>query len=116
MLKVAPLPKTWLIHNIFYKEKLEGFDRFGNERFADPVEIQFVRYDEDISYSRDTTQNKVNFSGIIFVDAQNSVGYPEEFLQNSIIEFNGKDLHITKCIKCYHPMSNIVRHYELEVV
>lgn len=112
---VKPLPKSWLIHSITYEGMLEEKDDYGNPQYAKPIEIKFVRYDPTTVFSRDSTQSKIVAEGVIFVDAVNSSPIPE-FIEESKIIFEGRELVLKKIIPCYQPTKNIIHHWELEVI
>lgn len=112
---VKPLPKSWLIHTITYKEILDEKDDYGNLTYKTPIDIEFVRYDPTTVFSRDNTQSKIVAEGVIFVDAVNSSPIPD-FKEESIIIFEDRELTLKKIVPCYHPNKNIIRHYELEVI
>lgn len=113
---IRPLPKSWLIHDITYIEKTEGTDDYGNPIHTDPIEIEFVRYDQTTVFSRDNTQTKIVAEGVIFIDAVNSSPLPEKFVEESTIVFEGRKLTLKKIIPCYYPNKNQIHHYELEVI
>ena len=115
-MRVRPLPKRWLIHDIIYEEKLPGKDSYGNPLYSDPVMIKHVRFDDSTVFSRDTTDTKILANAVIFVDATHSTNIPEKFVEESKITFNNKSYVLKKVIDCYFPMKNKVRHYELEVI
>lgn len=112
---IKPLPKSWLIHTITYKEILDEKDDYGNPAYVKPIDIEFVRYDPTTVFSRDNTQSKIVAEGVIFVDAVNSSSIPD-FKEESIIIFEGRELVLKKIIPCYHPNENKIHHYELEVI
>lgn len=114
-MNVPNLPKSWLIHDIIYKELTGSTDNYGEPVYADAITIKNVRYDYATVWSRDTTESKIVSDGVIFIDAVNSSPVLQ-FVQNSLIEFNGKEQYIKKVIPCYFPQSNVIRHYELEVL
>ena len=113
---IAPLPYNWLIHSIEYVEREKERDAFGNIVYKDAITIANVRYDEQTSYSRDTQENSLEYTGVIFVDARNSTNIPSQFVENSLIIFKGKELTLKRVITCYQPNTDLVRHYELEVI
>jgi len=112
---VKPLPKSWLIHTIAYKEILDEKDDYGNPKYDEPIDIEFVRYDPTTVFSRDNTQTKIVAEGVIFVDTVNSSPVPI-FKEESIIIFEGRELTLKKIVPCYYPNKNKIRHYELEVI
>lgn len=108
------LPKQWLIHSIEYKE-YQGVDDWDSEKFAKPIPISHVRFDDSTVFSRDSNQNKVLADAVIFVDAVHSV--PRiDFKERSKVSFNDKEYTIKKVVPCYYPTKNQVRHWELEVI
>lgn len=115
-MRIPPLPKRWLIHDIVYEEKLPGKDSYGNPRFADPVTIKHVRFDNETVFSRDTTETKIVANAVVFVDATHSTNLPKKFEEESKVTFNDKTYVLKKVIDCYHPTRNEIRHYELEVI
>jgi len=112
---VKPLPKSWLIHTITYKEILDEKDDYSNPTYMEPFEIKFVRYDPTTVFSRDNTQSKIVAEGVIFVDTVNSTPLPN-FKEESTIIFEGRELTLKKLMPCYHPTKNTIHHYELEVI
>lgn len=112
-MRIRPLPKAWLIHTIEYIPPAEE-DDWGNS-ISEPITINNVRYDQSSVFSRDATQTKIVADGVIFVDATHSSPIPD-FIEESKIVFNGRELTLKKVIPCYFPMSAKIRHYELEVI
>lgn len=115
-MRVKPLPKSWLIHEITYEEKLPGKDSYGNPLYADPVIIEYVRFDDSTVFSRDTTDTKIVANAVIFVDVTNSTNLPKEFLEQSKITFNDNEYTLKKVVDCYYPQKNEIHHWELEVI
>lgn len=115
-MRIGPLPKPWLIHDIIYEEKLPGKDSYGNPLYGDPVIINYVRFDNETVFSRDTTDTKIVANAVIFVDSTNSTNLPERFVEESKITFKGRTYTLKKVVDCYHPTKNEIRHYELEVI
>lgn len=115
-MRVPPLPKKWLIHTIEYREKLEGKDSYGNPRYADPITIKNVRFDDTTVFSRDQTQTKIQAEAVVFVDSTHSTNLPEKFLEESKITFNEREYTLKKVVTLYYPNKNKVRHWELEVI
>lgn len=112
---IPQLPKQWLIHSIFYSAKTDVTDDYGNAVHVPPMQINYVRYDPSFEHTRSSLDNKVLSRGVIFIDAIHSAPLPP-FVEDSIITFEGKQLVLKKVIPCYHPVKNVLRHYELEVV
>lgn len=110
------LPRSWLIHDIVYRQRLDGKDDYGNPLYAVPTIIKHVRVDQTTVFSRDKTQTKIMANAVIFVDARNSELIPDKFAEESIIAFNGQEYVLKKIVQCYHPKSDVVRHWELEVI
>lgn len=115
-MRIPPLPKRWLIHDIIYQERLPGKDSYGNPLFAEPIIIKHVRFDDSTVFSRDATDTKIVANAVIFVDATHSTNLPERFVEESKITFNGKEYTIKKVIDCYYPYKDEIRHWELEVI
>lgn len=115
LVRIRPLPKTWLIHSIVYEQYTDETDDFGNPSYAAPVTIEHVRFDESTVFSRDNTQTKVQANGVIFVDAVHSVP-SVTFKEQSQITFGERELVIVKVVPCYHPQSNEIHHWELEII
>lgn len=113
-MRVRPLPKSWLIHTIIYHPPSEE-DDWGNVTNPEPITINNVRYDQSTVFSRDSTQEKIQAEGVIFVDTANSSPIPD-FVEDTTIMFGKKRLTLKKIVPCYFPMSYKVRHWELEVV
>ena len=113
---IAPLPFNWLIHSVEYIERDKERDEFGNILYKPAVTIGNVRYDEQTSYARGVQENTLEYSGVIFVDARHSTNIPNPFIENSMILFKGKELTLKRVITCYQPNTDLVRHYELEVI
>src|SRR5699024_2844986 len=108
------LPKQWLIHTISYEE-YQGVDDWDNEEFAEPIDIEHVRFDDSTVFSRDSNQNKIVADAVIFVDAKHSKPI-KDFKERSKIIFNDSEYVLKKVIPCYYPTKNKIRHWELEVI
>lgn len=113
-MRIPPLPKKWLIHEIEYEGYL-GENDWGDVDYEPPITIKHVRFDDSTVFSRDSTQTKVLADAIIFVDAKNSNPVPE-FKEQSKVRFNGKEYVIQKVVPCYYPTEKRIHHYELEVI
>lgn len=112
---IPQLPKQWLVHNITYAAKTTETDDYGNPIKLEPIEISNVRYDPSFEHTRNTVDNKIAHRGVIFVDSVHSEPVPD-FVEDSSIFFQGRELILKKVIPCYHPIKNTVRHIELEVL
>jgi len=115
-MRVRPLPKRWLIHDIIYQERIPGKDSYGNPLFAEPTTIKHVRFDDSTVFSRDQTQTKIQAEAVIFVDSTHSTNVPEKFVEQSKITFNDEVYTLKKVVDCYYPNKNKIHHYELEVI
>lgn len=111
-----PLPMSWLIHSIEYAEYSDMRDEYGNDVIKDPITINNVRYDDGTNYSSNLQEDSLKYAGIVFVDARNSANLPTRFREKSKVYFDGKEMTINKIVNCYHPQSNVIHHYELEVI
>ncbi|KGL45403.1 hypothetical protein EP56_07550 [Listeriaceae bacterium FSL A5-0209] len=111
-----PIPKETLIHEIYYEELSEEQTPWGTREPATKNLISHVRVDLNTVFSRDSTQKKVVAEAIIFIDATNSVGVPDAFVEESKITFEGKEYTLKKVIPCFKVESNEIRHWELEVI
>lgn len=114
-MRVRPLPKSWLIHDIIYEGYTGRSDDWGNDKFEEPITIKHVRFDDSTVFSRDNTQTKVLANAVVFVDVKNSYPIPE-FKEQSRVTFNSKVYIVQKVVPCYYPTKNAVRHYELELI
>ncbi len=114
-MRVRPLPKSWLIHQIIYEGYTGKKDALQKPIYDTPIIINHVRYDQSTVFSRDGSQTKIVAEGVIFVDAVNSSPVPN-FIEESKITFDGRQLMIKKVIPLYYPTSEKVHHYELEVI
>lgn len=114
-MRIPPLPKSWLIHEIVYEGYTGKKDSWGNPKYDNPITIKHVRFDDSTVFSRDNTQTKVLANAVIFVDAVNSIPIID-FKEQSKVTFNGKEYIIQKVVPCYHPTDNSVHHWELEVI
>ena len=115
-MRVRPLPKRWLIHDIIYQERIPGKDSYGNPLFAEPTTIKHVRFDDSTVFSRDQTQTKIQAEAVIFIDSTHSTNLPEKFVEESKITFNEREYTLKKVVTLYYPHKNDVRHWELEVI
>jgi len=113
-MRIRPLPKSWLIHEIDYYPPSQK-DDWGNVIEPDPIHVEYVRYDNSTVFSRDSTQSKIVADGIIFVDAVNSSPVPK-FIEDTKIMFGKQELTLKKIVPCYYPNKNEVHHWELEVI
>lgn len=115
-MRVGPLPKRWLIHEIIYEGYTGQKDDWGNDLYEKPITIKHVRFDDSTVFSRDNTQTKVLANAVIFVDEKYSNPLPTIFKEQSKIHFNGKDYVLQKAIPCFQPTENKIHHWELEVI
>src|SRR5690606_36490281 len=115
-MRIGPLPKKWLIHEITYEGFTGEIDDYQNPLYGAPVAIKHVRFDDTTVFSRDKTQTKVVADAVIFVDAKYSNPLPSDFKEQSKVSFKGNDYIIQKVVPCYYPNKDEVRHYELEVI
>ncbi|WP_107841890.1 putative minor capsid protein [Metasolibacillus meyeri] len=113
---VRALPRSWLVHDIIYRQRLDGKDDYGNPLYAVPAIIKHVRFDQSTIFSRDKTQTKIMANAVIFVDTRNSTPIPDNFTEESIIIFDDKEYVLKKIVPCCHPKSSKVHHWELEVI
>lgn len=114
-MRIRPLPKNWLIHQIIYSGYTGKKDDFQKPVYDVPVIINHVRFDDSTVFSRDNSQNKIVAEAVIFVDSVNSSPVPI-FKEQSVIIFKGKQYTLKKVVPCYYPTEDRVRHWELEVV
>jgi len=115
-MRIPPLPKRWLIHEIQYEEYTGERDSYGNLIYADPVVIKHVRFDDETVFSRNATDTKILANAVIFVDSTHSTNLPEKFVEESKITFNEREYTLKKVVDCYYPHKNEIRHWELEVI
>ena len=115
LIKAKPLPRSWLVHTITYYQKQTGRDEWGNPKHDAEINIKNVRYDENSTFTRSVGEDNLSINGVIFVDAKHSTP-TTSFVENSKVTFQGKDMVIHKVVTCYHPESDSVHHWELEVV
>lgn len=113
-MKEISLPRKWLVHDMEYFEYLHE-DDYSQPVYSEPLTIKRVRVDESTTFTRDTTQNKIESDAIIFVDTKHSTPILD-FKEKSKIIFKGKELIITKVVPFYFPELDKVRHYEIEVI
>lgn len=113
-MRIRPLPKNWLIHTIDYEQYM-GMDDFGGDAYEEQVTIEHVRVDLTTVSSRDGMQNTIVANGVVFIDAIHSEPLAP-FTERSRIIFNECEYIVTKVVPCYHPQSNEVHHWELEVL
>ncbi|VDG98905.1 Minor capsid protein [Lysinibacillus sphaericus] len=114
-MRIRPLPKNWLIHQIIYSGYTGKKDDFQKPVYDVPVIINHVRFDDSTVFSRDNSQNKILAEAVIFVDSVNSSPVPM-FKEQSVITFNGKQYTLKKVVPCYYPNQDKVHHWELEVI
>lgn len=114
-MRVRPLPKSWLIHDIIYEGYAGRSDDWGNDKFEEPITIKHVRFDDATVFSRDNTQTKVLANAVVFIDSKYSTPIPD-LKEQSKVTFNGKEFVIQKVVPCYYPDKNAIHHFELEVI
>ena len=112
---IPQLPKQCLIHTITYAAKTTETDDYGTPIKSEPITINRVRYDPSFEHTRNTVDNKIAHRGVIFVDSVHSEPVLD-FVEDSSIFFEGRELILKKVIPCYHPTNNKLRHIELEVL
>lgn len=109
---VRPIPKHLLIHQIIYKEYVGSNGWDGN--FSPGIPIQHVRVDPVMNVSRKPGTVSSEAKHIVFVDRSHSTPYPDKFLEQSKIEWNGKEYELV-VVKPLYDTSQIPHHYELEL-
>jgi len=115
-MNILPLPKSWLIHDIEYKELLPDKDNYGNLQYKDSITIKNVRFEDETVFSRDSTNKKVLANAIIFIDSTNSISSPNRFIEESKIYFRNREYTIKKVAALDYPTKNEIHHWELEVI
>ena len=111
---VVALPKSWLIHTIFYSE-LDGKDDYNNPMYKEPQKVEFVRVDHSTGFSRDANQQQIDYEAVIFIDAKHSKPLLD-FKEESTISHKGKEYTIKRVTPFYQPDQDELRHIEMEVV
>lgn len=111
---IAPLPLSWLIHEIAYS-KYNGEDRHNEASYEDAITIKNVRVDYADSSQLSGLSDDDKFESVIYVDAKNSTNVPNGFVNRSKITFKERDYKIVKAIPLYG-LSDEVHHWELEVI
>lgn len=113
-MKLPRPPKSFLIHNIQYKEHV-GNDDWQKPVFAEPVTVEHVRVDNSPEYSVSSDGLSLRYNALVFCYKGISDPLPDFKTQSRII-FDGNEHTITKVVPVYEAYSDDIYCYELEVI
>ncbi len=107
---MKPIPKRLLPHNCTYKEYL-GNDGEGDKWGAD-TPLSFVKIEEKTQLKVTNNGREIVGNARLFYDLTNSEGLSTKPVENSIIEFCGKEYRVVNAdILC--PDTVNPHHYEV---
>ena len=86
-MKVAQLPKTWLIHSVDYLHE-GGKDRWGEVKYEETT-VNYVRVEPTKSYAVNERQEGITYSLVVFVDGVHSSH--TAFAEGNKIRFEGNE-------------------------
>lgn len=107
---IRPIPKRLLPHNAIYKEYLGNMGE-GDEWGAD-IPLSFVKIEEKMLLKVNSNGREIVGNARMFYDLVNSNGLNNKPVENSIINFNGKNYKVVSVdILC--PDTSYPHHYEV---
>lgn len=113
---IAPLPLSWLIHDVVYYKFLgEGRHNEPDYDEANPIVIKNVRVDYADSSQLSGLSDDDKLEAVIYIDIKNSTNVPDDFVTRSKLTFKEHDYKIVKAIPLYG-LDDTVHHWELEVI
>lgn len=93
-----------------------GLDNFGKEKYSDPVILSPVRFDRNIRTTGTGSNPHLNKSGVIFVYTHFcNVVVTDNWLNAKVID-GTRTYRVIGYAPIYHPLTNKVFSYEIEVV
>lgn len=107
---IKPIPKRLLPHSAIYKEYL-GNTGEGDEWGAD-TPLSFVKVEEKTQMKVTSNGREIVGNARIFYDLINSNGLTGKPVENSIINFNGREYKVVNTDVLYAD-SAIPHHYEV---
>lgn len=107
---IKPIPKRLLPHSAIYKEYL-GNTGEGDEWGAD-TPLSFVKIEEKTQLKVTSNGREIVGNARMFYDLTNSNGLTNKPVENSIINFNGKEYKVVDTdVLC--PDTSYPHHYEV---
>ena len=107
---MKPIPKRLLPHNCTYKEYL-GNTGEGDE-WKEEVRLRFVKIEEKTQLKVTNNGREVVGNARLFYDSVNSEGLSTRPVENSIIEFCGKEYRVVNT-DVFCPDTANPHHYEV---
>lgn len=104
------IPKRLLIHSATIKS-IETEDRWGNVTTTPPVDLKFIRLEPTKTIVKDSQNNDIQLSTLLFYDCKNSVPKNVEFAKDTLITINGVD-HTIKTVEALYDERKL-HHYEV---
>ncbi len=107
-------PKKFCIDAFEYKE-YTGINSWNEPEHAEAKTIENCRIDRGAEYTSDRSGKQLLYNAVIFCYEGITTPMPQ-FINESIIVYDGVDHVITKVIPIYDAFSNTLYAYELEVI
>ncbi|MBN6889903.1 minor capsid protein [Cytobacillus horneckiae] len=112
MAKIKPIPKSLLIHTIEYEKFLKD-GRYGPE-FDEKETIVSVRVEPLTKLVRDSNNEEVQASAIIFIDSVNTPN-AKPLIEKSKVHFRGRDYVVLSCEPLYALDPETPHHWEVSL-
>ncbi|WP_342489170.1 putative minor capsid protein [Cytobacillus sp. FSL W7-1323] len=112
MAKIKPIPKSLLIHSIEYEKFLKD-GRHGPE-FDEKEAIVSVRVESTTKLIRDSNNEEVQASAIIFIDSVNTPN-AKPLIEKSKVYFRGRDYVVISCESLYALDPETPHHWEVSL-
>lgn len=110
---MKPIPRELLIHEATMKS-VTSVDRWGNETWAAPVELRFIRLEPFWKTVVDKQNTQVQRNCTLFYDCKNSLPIGITFTKDMVITVNGLDYRIQEIEDLYDEKK--LHHYEIGLV
>lgn len=106
--------KPTLVHKVKYSEYIEQ-DRNHKPKYAEEVEIEFVRVDITSTYNQTSSTETKDIKAVMFMYRTLTKPF-KRLKEKSKITYDGKTYRIYKVVDCAEPYSDNKFSYEVELV
>jgi len=108
--------KRMCIHSVTF-ERFLSTDRYNKPLYGEPLQLDYVRFDNNPVWSKSGNSDSIVANGVLFVYPSFSTNVNDlSGTMKSLVTFNGVKYVVNKVIEVYEPFSNKVFCYEIEVL
>ncbi|MBG9785625.1 putative minor capsid protein [Shouchella lehensis] len=112
-MRIRPIDKRLLIHQIIYEE-FEEEGPFGGGGFAQPLPIDRVRVEPSSSFRQDSNGEEIALKATVFLDAKNTPLF-RKLKEKSKVTFGDDDYRVHQCQALFALDGVTPHHYEVEL-